>query len=247
MKKLYEKSEFGFFLVTLSAYCLLQSAAHPLERIIGVRGSVSMLFNAFMSLCLLGFIRKNGIARRYGLYRSGLPARRFLWYIPLVVTVSCGAFNGLSVNMPWADTVCCAAGMVCVGLIEELLFRGFLLRALAKGGVKSAAFVSSLIFGLMHLLNLTNGGLNTAWVLCQVCLAVAVGYLFATVVCRGGGLLPCVAAHSAMNVLSVFTEFPGTAGNVSVFMIFLVQAAASVAYSVFLIKTLPAAVSRLGK
>ena len=60
-------------------------------------------------------------------------------------------------------------GFICVGIYEEILFRGFLLRNLAEGlnsssnrALKSlvAAFLlSSLIFGLFHILNP-----NTSWI-----------------------------------------------------------------------------------
>ena len=47
MKKLYEKSELAFALVCIAAYCVLQSLANPLNRIIDIQYSASAI------LCVL--------------------------------------------------------------------------------------------------------------------------------------------------------------------------------------------------
>ena len=47
--------------------------------------------------------------------------------------------------------------MLCVGFAEEVIFRGFLFRAMEKDNVKTAIIGSSVTFGLGHVLNLVNG------------------------------------------------------------------------------------------
>ncbi len=240
MKKLYVKSELAFALVLIAAYCLFQSLAGPLDRLIGVDSSVSALFNVLMSAFLLDFIRRNGLTRRYGLCRSGLRARRFLWYIPLLIMVIYNLLSGVTINPPPVDTLCRVCSMLCVGFIEEVLFRGFLFRALAENSVKTAAVVSSLAFGLGHILNIFNGsGMGLAENLCQICVAVALGFLFVTITYRGGSLLPCIFTHSAINAASVFSNKSGlTGGRYVIFCLPL--AVIAVAYTLLLNKTLPA-------
>ena len=53
--------------------------------------------------------------------------------------------------------VCHIILMLCVGFIEEVIFRGFLFKAIAKDNVKTAIIISSVTFGVGHLVNLVNG------------------------------------------------------------------------------------------
>ncbi len=88
MKKLYEKNELTFAIVWIVIYCVLQSLANPLNEIIGIEYSASAVFCILQAIVLLGFIRKNGLQKRYGLCRSQVPAWRFLYYVPLLVLAS---------------------------------------------------------------------------------------------------------------------------------------------------------------
>ena len=93
------------------------------------------------------------------------------------------------------------------GFVEEVIFRGLLFRALARDSVNMAIAVSSITFGLGHLLNLVNGsGAGLAENLFQVTGAIAIGFLFVILFHRGGSLWPCVIAHAAINIASAFCE-----------------------------------------
>ena len=65
--------------------------------------------------------------------------------------------SGFPVILPAVDTVCYILSMLCVGFLEEVIFRGFLFRALAKENVNKAIIITSVTFGLGHILNLFNG------------------------------------------------------------------------------------------
>ena len=47
--------------------------------------------------------------------------------------------------------------MINVGFIEEIIFRGFLFKMMEKDNIKTAIIVSSLTFGIGHIVNLLNG------------------------------------------------------------------------------------------
>ncbi|MDA0374994.1 MAG: CPBP family intramembrane metalloprotease [Planctomycetota bacterium] len=85
---------------------------------------------------------------------------------------------------------------VCVvgPVLEELIFRGFLLEGLAaRHGVPIAVSVSSVLFGLVHV------GAGTVLILP----ISALGALFAWLRLRHGGLLAPILAHVAHNSLMV--------------------------------------------
>ena len=92
--------------------------------------------------------------------------------------------------------------MLLVGYVEELLFRGFLFRALLKkDGVKPAIIISAVTFGIGHIVNLL-AGMATAENLLMIVFAVAWGFVFTVAYYKSGSLLPCILAHAVVDVLS---------------------------------------------
>ena len=207
MKQLYEKNELTFALVWIVAYCVLQSLANPLNKAIGVAYAASAAFCVLQAIVLFVFIRKNGLQKRYGLCGSSVPAWRFLFYIPLLVLASGNLWNGVAVNYSVAETVFRVVCMLCVGFLEEVIFRGLLFVAIAKDNIKSAVVISSVTFGIGHIINLFNGsGMDLVSNLCQIVFAIAVGFLLVTIFYRGGSLIPCILVHSAINTLGTFAN-----------------------------------------
>ena len=239
LNRFYQKNEFYFALVWIGVYCVANSLANPLSKIIGVGSSAALLFNLTLTVLLLTWIRKNGLTKYYGLCPSNIPARRFLWYVPLVLFMSRNLWFGFAINFPAADTACYILSMLCVGFLEEVIFRGLLFQALAKENIKTAVIVSSVTFGLGHILNLLNGsGMGLIANLCQIVGAVACGFLFVILFYRGGSLIPCIVAHSVNNAVSAFAnEAALTVENRLIFSaINLVLVAA---YALILCRTLP--------
>lgn len=169
MRKLYDKSELTFAIVWIVIYCALQSLANPLNEKIGIEYSASAIFCILQSVILLIFIRRNNLLERYGLCKSSVPARCFFYYVPFFILATGNLWNGVAVNYSIPGTVCRIVGMLCVGFIEEVIFRGFLFKAIAKDNQKSAIIISSVTFGIGHLVNLFNGsGMDLANNLCQL-------------------------------------------------------------------------------
>ena len=239
MKKLYEKNELTFATVWIVIYCVLQSLANSLNEKIGIGYSASAVLCILQTIILLTFIWKNSLFKRYGLCKASAPSRRFLYYVPLIILAAGNLWSGIGNNYSLPDTVCRIATMLCVGFLEELIFRGFLFKAIAKDNVKSAIIISSVTFGIGHLVNLFNGsGMDLVNNLCQICFAIAVGFLFVTVFYRGGSLLPCIITHSAINTLNTFANEAGLTVEKQIIHAF-VMIIITVAYILILTKTLP--------
>ncbi len=239
MRKLYEKSEITFAIVWIVVYCILLSLANPLNKIIGTEYSASAVLCILQTVILFIFIRKNSLWKRYGLCKSSVPARRFLYYVPLFILATGNLWNGIAVNYSLSGTVCRIICMLCVGFIEEVIFRGFLFKAMAKDNLKFAIIISSVTFGVGHLVNLFNGsGMDLVSNLCQICFAIAVGFLFVTIFYRGGSLLLCIITHSAINTFSTFANEVGFTVEKHIICV-LVMTVLTVAYTLILTKTLP--------
>lgn len=239
MKKLYEKNELTFSIMWIVVYCVLQSLANPLNKVIGIEYAASAVFCILQTIVLFSFIRKNKLQEQYGLCKSSVPASRFLYYVPLIILATGNLWNGAAVNYSLPETVCRIACMLCVGFLEEVIFRGFLFVSIAKENVRSAIIISSVTFGVGHLINLFNGsGMELVNNLCQICFAIAVGFLLVTIFYRGGSLLPCIIVHSAINTLGTFandTDLTMQMNLLHIFALILI----TVAYTLILTKTLP--------
>lgn len=238
MKKRYEKNELTFSIVWIVVYCVLQSLANTLNKAIGVEYAASAAFCILQTIALFIFIRKNKLQKRCGLCKSPVPARRFLYYVPLLILASGNLWNGIAVNYSPTETACRIVCMLCVGFLEEVIFRGLLFTAIAKDTVKSAIIISSVTFGVGHLINLFNGsGMELVNNLCQIVFAIAVGFLLVTIFYRGGSLLPCIIVHSAINTLSTFAN--DTDLTVEMHLLHIaVLIAITVAYTLLLTRTL---------
>ena len=220
-------------------YCVLQSLANPLNKAIGIGYAASAAFCILQTVVLFTFIRKNGLQQRYGLCRPSVPAGQFLYYVPLLILASGNLWNGVAVNYAPAETACRIVCMLCVGFLEEVIFRGLLFTAIAKNTIRSAVVISSVTFGIGHLINLFNGsGMDLVSNLCQIVFAIAVGFLLVTIFDRGGSLLPCIIVHAAINTLGTFANDADLTTEMHLLHL-AVLIVITAAYTLILTRTLP--------
>ena len=90
-----------------------------------------------------------------------------------------------------------------VGLSEELLFRGIVFGALReKTRLASAIAISSVLFGLLHLVN-AGAGQDMQQTLFQVINATALGVLFCALAISANSLWPAVLLHMVWNAYAM--------------------------------------------
>lgn len=206
MTKLYKKSEISFAILWIVAYVVLSSLADQLSESYGIIKSVTAVLHIAMSLILFFWIRNNGLSEKYGFCRSTIPAKRFLYYLPLIIIASTAFWSGIKLQYGYPGALLYFISMCCVGFLEEVIFRGLLFRAMEKDNLKTAMIVSSLTFGLGHIVNLFNGsGMDLASSMTQIVLAVLLGFVLVLIFYYGKSLIPCILFHSANNALKVFS------------------------------------------
>jgi len=240
MKKLYSKNEILFSVLWIVVYVVGASAADGFSQQLGREKIITLPFLLLLSIILLGWIKKNGLMKKYGLCATDVPAARFLFYIPLAALSVCNLWTGIAFgNSALSETLLYIGSMICVGFLEELIFRGLLFRAMCQSSMRSAIIVSSVTFGIGHIINLFNGsGADLVSNLCQVISAIAFGFLFVILFHRGKSLLPCIFTHSIINSLSIFSADIDSRTNI---ILSAVITAACVIYTLILAKTLPKA------
>lgn len=210
MKKLYEKNELTFALVWIGLYVVVMNIA--LQFCGGFDDLASktagQVLVPVVCICILAvistvWILRNGLGEKYGLCRFKGNRKTFLWFLPLILMSCINLKNGLGLGAPPAVSVLMMANMALAGYVEEVIFRGFLFRAMAKDNLRSAVIVSAVTFGAGHIVNLANTA-DTLGVLLQVCYAIVIGFLYTILVYKGGSLWPCIASHMFVNGSSVF-------------------------------------------
>lgn len=207
IKKLYEKSEIWFAVAWIITYCVLSSIGDNMSVSVGVLKIITLPILIVLTVILYLFVKKNGLTEKYGLCKPQISAVRMLFYIPLIVLMTVNLWNGFVMNASPLETLLYVLSMLCIGFLEEMIFRGFLFNAMVKDGVKSAIIVSSVTFGIGHIVNFVNGsGAELLPNILQVIYAIAIGFAFVMIYYKTKSLLPCIVTHGLFNAASAFAD-----------------------------------------
>ena len=151
MKEFYDKNQIAFTISLIVLYVVGSS----------IMGSVSDLavtiFHALLSALLIAWCGKNKLNEEVGLCKPKIHAMTMLFYVPLLLVASSSLWSGIEMKYGATEAALYVISMLFVGILEEVIFRGFLFSAMAKDNVKSAAIVSSVTFGIGHIINLLSG------------------------------------------------------------------------------------------
>ena len=207
LKKLYDKSKIWFAVSWIIAYCVLMSAGDAISALVGIEKSVTFAMGIVLSAILLIFLKKYGLFSDYGLCAPKTSACSMLYYLPIVVMLSANLWYGMTLNYGGLEATLYVLAMLCVGFLEEVIFRGLLFEAMRRDSVKAAITVSSVTFGIGHIINLINGsGAELLPNLLQVVYATAAGFMFVMMYFRSKSLIVCIGAHGIFNALSAFAN-----------------------------------------
>ena len=163
---------------------------------------MSVVINTALSLLLVAIMLVLKRTAYYGLTKVR-DLKKYLYFLPLLIIVSVNLWNGFNINNSATEILFHILTMLNIGFIEEIIFRGFLFKMMAKNNVKSAIIVSAITFGAGHIVNLFVGA-ELIPTLIQICYAASIGYLFVIIFYKSQSLVPCIVTHSLVNSLSVF-------------------------------------------
>lgn len=215
MKKLYQKSEVSFALVWIGIYVVVMNIAmqlcdgfDDLANKTVTQMLVPVVCISALAVAVTVWTLKNGLGEAFGLCSFKGNAKVFLWFLPLIAMSCINLKNGLTLTAPLAVSLLMMANTAIAGFVEEVIFRGFLFRGMAKDNLRTAIIVSAVTFGAGHIVNLLNTA-DILSVLLQVCYAIVIGFLYTVIVYKGGSLWPCIASHMFVNGTSVFSPEQG--------------------------------------
>ncbi|MFD1175997.1 CPBP family intramembrane glutamic endopeptidase [Paenibacillus puldeungensis] len=128
------------------------------------------------------------------------------WYAPLLaLEVLPIAVYGFSPEITPVQYIILAFFTIAIGLNEEIYFRGLALKFLAAKGGKRAIIFSSIIFGVLHLINALNGK-NVLYLVLQMLFALLVGFVLAEIVSITKSLWIVIIWHAAHDYISNTTS-----------------------------------------
>jgi membrane protease YdiL (CAAX protease family) len=108
---------------------------------LGVEKLVTLVIGIALSAVLLAFLWKNDLFKSYGLCRASASAGSMLYYLPVFLMLTANLWHGVALNCGFLETLLYVLSMLCVGFLEEIIFRGLLFEAMKKDNVKSAIIV----------------------------------------------------------------------------------------------------------
>lgn len=216
MKKVFKKYETVFCILLIFSYILINSFS---INNFGVSDYRSLIINTLFTVCLILLIVKLDRVKYYGLVRVK-NSKKFLYFIPLFVIISVNLWSGFNINYNKNQIIFYMLNMVNVGFIEEIIFRGFLFKMMEKDNARSAIIVTSVIFGIGHIINLLNGS-ELISTLFQILSAISIGYLFVIVFYNGNSLIPCIITHALFNAFSVFYVEDSLSVFINLFLIII--------------------------
>ena len=203
MRKLYEKNEIRFAVIWILLYCF---TTIPIR---GSLGDESIWMTVVLLVIAAGvtvFIKKNHLEKKYGLTGWPRNTKRYLFFIPVWILVTGNLWGGFGIAYDGMGQVFAVISMLLIGYVEEVIFRGFLFKALIpKDGIKLAIIISSVTFGIGHIINLAAGQASLETVI-QVFFAIAWGFIFTFVFYKCQSLVPFIIAHGLVNAFSKFAN-----------------------------------------
>lgn len=236
MIRFYKKSEIGFSILWIIIYVIGSSCCSKFSEMVAINFLFEAIFHFLLACFFVFWIYKHKMATKYGLCKSPFSAKYFLYFIPLIVLVSINFWFGIKFETSILECILFIVSMLCVGFVEEIIFRGFLFKAMEKDNVKTAIIVSSITFGIGHIINLFNSEINVVSTICQVGYTIAIGFLFVIIFYRGQSLLPCIITHSLVNATSIFANYKSITTEIITSAITILIA---IIYLLVIIKILP--------
>ncbi len=200
MYKLYEKKEILFAVLWIVAYCVVLGT---IKGNLGYSSVIMLIALLAFSAGIIAFVKANHLEEKYGLAGWPKDTKKYLFFIPMWILATGNIWDGFSPSYQSSSLVFALLSMILVGFVEEMIFRGFLFRAmLGENKAVVAVIVSAVTFGIGHIVNLFTGQASFETVM-QILFAISWGFILTMVCYKSGSIIPCIIAHSAIDALSV--------------------------------------------
>lgn len=200
---------FAFWLAVTMGFDIVQAGGEiSLDALVSQRVVIGLVAAPAFLIAVMAWLRWDGLGLAAPTPRRAL----LLLWLPLLYISLILASVALR-GFPSAATIAFVfVNTLLVGISEELMFRGILFRgALSRMTIWKAIWLSCILFGLIHALNvLITGDLRAS--LIQALAAFMSGVMFMALRIRTGSLYPLIIVHALWD-FSLFVGLPASAAT----------------------------------
>lgn len=234
MEKIKEKNGIRHAVIWILVYLLLVNLGAMLSEGIGAEDAATGVLLLLFSIYFWRYLQANNWLDYYGLRKTAsADLMNSLYYAPLVLLVLFQFSNGINSAIVPGKLLLIVLMMSGVGFLEELIFRGFLLKAIEeKSGRTRAVVISGITFGLGHIINLFRGYSYEEQVI-QILAAAGIGIVLALLAFITQNIVPGILFHILFNISgSITIEAAGSQAFYGLLLISILCAA----YSLYLFR-----------
>lgn len=197
----------GWLAITMGFDIVQAGGEISLDALVSQRVVIGLVVAPAFLIAMMAWLRWDGLG-----FAPPTPRRALmLLWLPLLYIAAILASVAVSGFPPPATIAFVFVNTLLVGISEELMFRGILFRgALSRMTIWKAIWLSCILFGLIHALNVFLTGDLTAALL-QAVAAFMSGVLFMALRIRTGSLYPLIIIHALWD----FSLFIGLSARAS--------------------------------
>lgn len=197
--------EIQYSIVWIIIYFILVILANILsDRIIKISNSINALVEIIFPIIVITLLKRKKLLSYYGINSlKKLEFKNLLYFIPMIIISLVNLGFGIYINYSWLQILLISIAMLGVGFSEEILFRGFLMKAIMNKNPKVAILLPSIIFGIIHITNLFSGS-NIVMTTLQVIYATFFALMCSMFFYKTNNIIPCMICHSITNITYTF-------------------------------------------
>lgn len=197
--------EIQYSIVLIIIYFILVILANILsDRIIKIPNSINALVEIIFPIIVITLLKRKKLLSYYGINSlKKLEFKNLLYFIPMIIISLVNLGFGIYINYSCLQILLIFIAMLGVGFSEEILFRGFLMKAIMNKNPKVAILLPSIIFGIIHITNLFSGS-NIVMTTLQVIYATFFALMCSMFFYKTNNIIPCMICHSITNITYTF-------------------------------------------
>lgn len=206
MGTLRENRPVWYAVAWIAVYVIAVNIGDWLSEMVGEPNSATSALLMVLSLGLIVGLARDGWLRYFGV--RAVRRRDFqsvLLYIPLALIASMQLTKGFRDDLTPTAVLLIVVLMICVGFLEELIFRGMLFRGIERSSnLTRAVVISGLTFGVGHVVNLARG-MTLLEQSVQIGFGVVLGIVLALLFAVTGTIVPLIVFHALLNIIGNLT------------------------------------------
>lgn len=212
MTKLFKKNPVLHALAWIGIYIMCVNIFESLSIALGQPTLFTSIGLGGVSILLVLYLKHQNSLAAIGFQKiKHSSLKRSLYFIPLITLSLIQFFGSFNTELALPQILITGLLMLNVGIIEEVIFRGLLYKAIRdKSGRTRAILISGFTFGLGHIINLLRG-MSIENQVEQIGVAIIIGIMLALIVELTKSIIPGILFHVLFNFSSTIMIADSTA------------------------------------